>query len=642
MILSIRRYGQRIPASAIALGGIVGILYGYVLHLPFFWDDIPILSWVMGHDWYEILLSTENGYYRPVAFMIYKLAAELLPLTGGLRAILLHAVPPSLLWLSALLITRLEDGKRGVVAALFFVTYPLLNEAIAWVTALSHPLTIFFTLLGLYIFKRGEDTGKPIGWLGLLPLLLAPLSHEGGSVSAWLVTGFLVIRRWEGKRPSINPSTRRWLTAAVVLSTAIVLGRSFLPGVYTVADLRGLPQLKENFFYFLQVLLYPLGMVIGYGVQQWGWHDFTSLTIAMTGIAIWILIMRKGHEREFLSALWWWAVAAMPSVLALEYNALFIGARLSAFAAVGAALFWATLIEATATAIGRQRLEKMVRTTLAVAIVVPSLVYHHRAVTLYRLVDHIYDEVIDVAHMYLDRPLTFVNVPSALIWTTRTFPISTDNIVGIPNYTDIRFFLTVNIGVRDARAVTYGPIYQITEPFWLPLGPWVEGEGIREAVMERETFLGRYDETKQRFILIHAGTVTRKSTAYEEPLVTFEGGTRLISATLQVLEEDTYHLTLVWEATRSYDATVFVHVVDADGNVLTQADGAALSGLLPLRLWQPGDRIIDRRIFRLPDDYHGDFFVRVGLYDVNRRFPAWVNGERVPDDAPVVARATAP
>jgi hypothetical protein len=95
-------------------------------------------------------------------------------------------------------------------------------------------------------------------------------------------------------------------------------------------------------------------------------------------------------------------------------------------------------------------------------------------------------------------------------------------------------------------------------------------------------------------------------------------------------------LTLEWQARGPVPATVFLHVLDPGGQLVTQADGPALGGLLPLSQWQAGDRIQDIRYVTLPVDGEGPYTVHVGLYNGQGRLPAFVDGERTPDDAPQV------
>jgi hypothetical protein len=87
------------------------------------------------------------------------------------------------------------------------------------------------------------------------------------------------------------------------------------------------------------------------------------------------------------------------------------------------------------------------------------------------------------------------------------------------------------------------------------------------------------------------------------------------------------------------EGNIFVHLVDASHNLVSQADGHALGGMVPLSLWQPGDRIADVRYLTMPAG-GGPYTVLVGVYRGNERFPTFRNGIRYSDDAvPVVTIA---
>jgi hypothetical protein len=74
-------------------------------------------------------------------------------------------------------------------------------------------------------------------------------------------------------------------------------------------------------------------------------------------------------------------------------------------------------------------------------------------------------------------------------------------------------------------------------------------------------------------------------------------------------------LELVWQphATLGRDYTVFVHVLDATGRLVAQADGPPLNGGYPTSLWSVGEQIVERR--PLPPVPAGGS-VLIGLYDL--------------------------
>ncbi len=73
-------------------------------------------------------------------------------------------------------------------------------------------------------------------------------------------------------------------------------------------------------------------------------------------------------------------------------------------------------------------------------------------------------------------------------------------------------------------------------------------------------------------------------------------------------------LTLIWNclAPLSPDETIFVHVFDAQGQLVMQADGAPLRELFPLSECQPGEQIRDLRDLALPA---GTTTIKTGVYN---------------------------
>jgi len=96
-------------------------------------------------------------------------------------------------------------------------------------------------------------------------------------------------------------------------------------------------------------------------------------------------------------------------------------------------------------------------------------------------------------------------------------------------------------------------------------------------------------------------------------------------------------VTLWWAATAAppADYTIFVHLLDAAGNVVAQADGPPNDGLSPTGIWRPGDVVRDVHHFPpgtvVPDGGR----VRVGAYrpDTGERAPATQAGAPLADNS---------
>jgi hypothetical protein len=77
-------------------------------------------------------------------------------------------------------------------------------------------------------------------------------------------------------------------------------------------------------------------------------------------------------------------------------------------------------------------------------------------------------------------------------------------------------------------------------------------------------------------------------------------------------------VTLIWDVEQpvTQDYVAFVHLLAADGSLLAQHDGVPLYGTRPTTTWQPGERLLDRHVFTLPEGLTVDGAQLVaGLYD---------------------------
>jgi len=82
-------------------------------------------------------------------------------------------------------------------------------------------------------------------------------------------------------------------------------------------------------------------------------------------------------------------------------------------------------------------------------------------------------------------------------------------------------------------------------------------------------------------------------------------------------EGTSQHLRLAWHVSQpiSGDVTVFLHVNDARGEVVSQSDGYPIGGLSAPRLWRAGDVVTDERRVDVPLVLApGRYTLELGLY----------------------------
>jgi uncharacterized membrane protein len=94
---------------------------------------------------------------------------------------------------------------------------------------------------------------------------------------------------------------------------------------------------------------------------------------------------------------------------------------------------------------------------------------------------------------------------------------------------------------------------------------------------------------------------------------------------------DKLELTLFWqsltgEMTGSY--SVFVHLLDENGEIVAQADGLPLSGFRPTTSWRKDEALVDGHSLSIPAEAAGPYRLWIGFYDPESglRLPVSVEG----------------
>jgi len=103
------------------------------------------------------------------------------------------------------------------------------------------------------------------------------------------------------------------------------------------------------------------------------------------------------------------------------------------------------------------------------------------------------------------------------------------------------------------------------------------------------------------------------------------------------LEGEALQVTLTWRCLRppAVDYSVFVHLVDAGGKVVSQQDGWPQEGAYPLSVCDSGEVIVDRRLLPLPDGLPvSSTQLHIGLYrlESGQRLPVSSGGDAVKVD----------
>ena len=99
-----------------------------------------------------------------------------------------------------------------------------------------------------------------------------------------------------------------------------------------------------------------------------------------------------------------------------------------------------------------------------------------------------------------------------------------------------------------------------------------------------------------------------------------------------------FEVTLYWQAVEpdGQDYTIFMHLVDSQGNVVAQADSPPQNGRFPTSILESGEQITDTHLFHLPEGLAGGRYqILMGVYhpETGVRLPAINNNnEQLIDD----------
>lgn len=102
----------------------------------------------------------------------------------------------------------------------------------------------------------------------------------------------------------------------------------------------------------------------------------------------------------------------------------------------------------------------------------------------------------------------------------------------------------------------------------------------------------------------------------ETAVATFAEAIQLTAVQLpERLNSPLLQLELSWAALTPLgeDYTLFVHLLDADGELVSQSDGPPRGGAYPTSAWQPGDLVVDSRQW-LPSVPPGSYEIQIGWY----------------------------
>jgi len=630
------RYPARWWALILTLA--VVMIYGSSLTYPFFWVD-PIDIGLAGSRSIPTIFTTSQGYlyYRPFAFVAWKLLFALdgrfNPFTFHLVHVLTHLINT---WLIFALARRLFRGRSVLLAglaALLFAWYPFSHQTVTWVIS-PQVQALAFMLSSAILYYDGRLQGNRRKLIGSLILLAMALPFQENAVSFGFVIAALEIFIISRDRPMpTSADTRkwwqpfsRWPLAHVGLCLAFAGLWFIIPKDPESAVARFEPAVS---WYLLQGLIWPVAGAIG----PWrAWFSALSnpawqpLILAAPITLLFLLAaFRYARRLAWLAfGLVWYVVMILPIWATRGFGYVGTSPRILYTAAGGAIMIWVGLlaIDFKSPRVDRWWKTGLVVLSLAIGLQSAAFLGVRKALNDATL-PAIWDVVRSGENAGSSAHLLYVNVPDQITPYWREFPVGFFRAVLMPVSVDLGQYAELQTGQRPhTTSITVPALAQLEDyPYQVDMrGAAVDRSQLDTAIRSSDgVFIGEY-HSDGRVRVVDVGRVTQERA--QSHLSLFGERLGLVAASIEP-QTDRVVLTLTWDCIGQFDPqeTIFLHALDANGQLAAQADGDLLHGLYPLTQCQPGEHVVDVRYLALPSR---TVTLKIGVYNraTNERLAA--------------------
>ena len=599
-----------------------------IVRLVFVHDDAYNIPIITTQTVLSVFGFEDYGHrdYRPLIAALWLLARDWF---GDFAPAVLHwwslATHTLVVVLSMALALRLSHGQRvhrttfAVVTGLLMGTFPFSHQAVHWAGAIGHPLMALF---GLAAVHCALTTGKRALVVGPICLLLACWSHEQGFVFGAIAPVMLAaMRLLQGRAPSrrdfaagalyagvavVFVGLYLWLARTVWVSTADA-DQSFLRSTGIVDFAHSLAFNMQSFVAGAVVLL-RYRILDVFEVEHITPVLF-ALFAALVGPAL-LLLRKFGALRLGLAAGAYWLVALFPSAAYLNHNYIEGAVRILYPTAPGIALFWGAVVAALIARL-RTPLPRLAVLAAPAAFVIWSGVY---------LTDRLIDfdaysrgmRIIAarVAASPHDTRVLFVNFPAASA-PKNPGPAFLRGNEGVMFHTDFNGppMILVNALIGESRPSAH-VVHNMTIAddarfYYFATGENADDGLLRKRLLESSlVFRWSYDLGEAKRPRAQLLAEIRPAAAAGAPLATLTSGDARVDvreATARITGGDHVQIEIAWDARTPAEASgIFVHIYDAQGQIIAQADADLIRGYLPLEQMPTGMLLREVREIALP------------------------------------------
>lgn len=598
------------------------LIYLPAIGFGFFQEDGSELPSYPFDSLSDLLLEPLVGglYYRPLARLIMTMLrcpnGVFLPRPYHLYQLALHALNAGLVFLLAERVWRPADSDRalwaGLASAGLWAVYPWAYDSVVRITTFQ-PLATFLVLTSVVTYLRYRDTSQ-LGWLIVASLasVLAPAEHELGLVAGALVFAsevwaWLIARdrfRWE---------------AVVLLGLGAGYGVWWL--TRTPSEPGNIERLDDRWLYFAQAIAYP-GVALAYFMLPS--EPLPALAIGLVLSLPVLIIALRVNWQAVIYSIAWFALLVAPAAIGLSYFYITRAPRILYPPGIGVAMMWGGV----ALFAVQGRWWRRVLSVVPVGVFLFSLVLVVRNHRMYAAASAATDALIRLGtSRSVGERLVILDFPETYAHRCFAFPYGWEGMGVATSASRLEEFIALPGGppieMRDYTALPYTHAADDFSYIVTTRGPIIN----LETLLDSATWA---DETYYTVYLPSGGVVYRPSGAIEtipteaEALAYFGEGLVLLNARAEALP-DGLQVETVWKVEPGLEplnpnVTLFVHL-RTEGEIVAQADGDLLAGLLPPAFVPVGIVVRDVRHITLSAPEAVDT-VAVGAYN-------WASSDRL-------------
>ena len=211
----------------------------------------------------------------------------------------------------------------------------------------------------------------------------------------------------------------------------------------------------------------------------------------------------------------------------------------------------------------------------------------------------------------------YVNLPSWISFKRQEYLLGTTGVSMIPDYIGLWRSVYVHSGAQPKIiSLTYPDIAGEWDHHYATHGKIASLDELETAIRQGGgVYLNQFLPGQLK--LDYVGRLEPRDSTNTTELARFDDWA-VLERTDAWREGNRIAVNLVWRAIKSAppDFTVFLHLVGESDELIAQADGYVIGGMLPPSRWQSGDRIEDRRYIELTESNDGvPKRMLIGMYD---------------------------